>query len=691
MLQETAQTDFSRDAILRELQKGPRTYGYGALSIWDRHRVNQLLLLAFIKKSLDRRAYQPISDLIPIGTLGSLELADIVLGPPLLSFVDSGIQDSKATITLPLLGGQFIERTKQSAHIVGFRQIQAIDGGQIQLTVGLNGSKIDTQKFSLTIQFHESQLKGIEFPEMSPGLKEACERYLSSWVRKHRMEYTIGELNLKPPGNTLTLEDITIRTQKHPRDTTGGAVVAFIQSNYDRNDQHSLPARDQDFPWLIPEGSTCAVLFSHKVLMRDLLRPKLMEQLGITADQNNPGLALTPADRGFDKLVAQKGEYNTEGFISQKWREVVSLPGRGHIEIQAGSGHAVGQKTGIPLRYTPPESGAAFTVLLSNTGNNILYQWGRNTTENPDTTNYPLQYWCNTVYIPLPPARPLDVGPMDIDVGPMDNKKCTGTLKFNYNNTTDLKLAENGPIISFSTGTPKINTWMNLPVPSGMDINSGNWDRYVNRPIKPPIENNLKSQLRPLQGLQLNSIKLLAETHLFGPYGMQLKSVHLPGDIALFGDIDPKHTAYYIEPSYLPVALTQTAEFRLHPTSTSPSQLSNNVQFKLKPNLGTCRVDGTKLTYRAPDKDSVVKTLTHVQLMMRYTKNQNQYEASALIQLLPSPIFLNHQIDLRPFPVGEADKKITYQLDTLQGWAVVQRPPKSAGRLHQHMAVLAIN
>lgn len=654
MPQTTTQTDFTTGGILQELRKRPHTYGYGAVSIWDRQRLNQLLLLEFIKKSMDNKAYQPISHLIRNTVndveISTTELANIVLGPPLLSFENSTLQNSRAMITLPLLDGAFVIRSSETKRLIGYSAVQASDGGEIKISSNFS-TDMSNNQCTFTIKLQESGSLKLEFPYMSDGFKQKCNEYLSQWLKANTMEYQPAGVNLKPPGNTLELKEINLRTHQHPNNHQKGAVVAFIKSNYDKNDARSIPAKNEDFPWLIPEGSTCALLFSHKVLMRDLLKQKLENQLAIPN-----GLSLKPNDtQDFFKLVATgQGEYKIAKFYTE-WLETSSSTSVDYELVGSGDEFNKDKEScgaqAIPFTYKHANESQSFTILVDGPQSKISYQWGEgNISSSPDSTNFPLKYWgnnqhtgfVNTTYYGNPSYE-------------------TGTVKYSYKNATQLQLdSDKNYIIHFNTSTPTIQTWSNLPVLQGID--SGVWDEKINRPIKPYIENDIKSNLQPLKGLQLDTIKLLAETHLFSAkYGMHLESVHLPGDIALFGNIDPQHTKYYVEPSYLPLGPTQSYEFRLHPTASNPE----NADFTLEPNLGSCQVNGTKLTYTAPNQ---VKAITPVQLRVKYKNNGNEYESAALIPLLPSPIFLNRQVDIRKYSLTETEKKISYKLNTLMNW-----------------------
>ena len=96
-------------SILEKMKSGSITEKWGAVCAFDRERLNRVLQQQWIEK-YDGTQYLPVfsgqMDLNESRTEFGV-LKDVLLGKPLLSFEPAALDNSRAVLTLSILGGTF--------------------------------------------------------------------------------------------------------------------------------------------------------------------------------------------------------------------------------------------------------------------------------------------------------------------------------------------------------------------------------------------------------------------------------------------------------------------------------------------------------------------------------------------------------------------------------------------------------
>ncbi|MGL5437322.1 MAG: hypothetical protein ACRDBO_18410, partial [Lachnospiraceae bacterium] len=108
------------------------------------------------------------------------------------------------------------------------------------------------------------------------------------------------------------------------------------------------------------------------------------------------------------------------------------------------------------------------------------------------------------------------------------------------------------------------------------------------------------------------------------------KKAYVPGDLVIFGDINPKKTAFKISPVEPVVAVKESAQFKTEPATS--------VKWSVTPALGSIDEKGV---YQAPaffDIDNMVAKVT--------AKDNSGNSASAVITLVPAPVLISPALNL---------------------------------------------
>jgi hypothetical protein len=254
----------SRSYIMAQLFKGPITEGWGAITVFNRTRLNRILLQQWIDK-YDGSGYMPPFSgraFINEAKTEYADLNDIVLASPRLSFdKHPNFNNSIATLTLNILSGTYTAYGKANA-------IESV----------LYSYKItEAQGYTLTIDVNLSVVVGAVdhlgrvVLDLSRGTSIECNLAGPSTARKELGKYFQQRFNDLPPHrrvfelgmldfngyDPLTPDRFEIRTQAAPGASDArasnfgdGAVVVFIKL---RDSEFGGGMPPSHFPYLIPD------------------------------------------------------------------------------------------------------------------------------------------------------------------------------------------------------------------------------------------------------------------------------------------------------------------------------------------------------------------------------------------------------------------------------------------------------
>ncbi|MBT2341798.1 MULTISPECIES: hypothetical protein [Pseudomonas] len=256
----------SLESLLARMRQGSVTQGWGAVSIFSRGRLNRLLEQQYIERFNGFGFLPPLSGQVFLNELQShyVELENITLGQPRLSFNTASLTNSTAVLTMNILSGRYtasrqaagalktLSSTFTVAESQGFNVEMDID---LSMVVG----EIDKQgRVKLNLA------EGVNFRCNLAGDDEATNLRLSGFLRQcfaalpaHRSVFQLGMLELKGH-NPLTPTSFHILTQAAPGAKVRGAsnfgeggVVIFIRLQGNTVDGRFPP--DGSFPYLLPD------------------------------------------------------------------------------------------------------------------------------------------------------------------------------------------------------------------------------------------------------------------------------------------------------------------------------------------------------------------------------------------------------------------------------------------------------
>jgi hypothetical protein len=253
----------SRAYILDQMKAGSITRGWGAITVFNRTRLNRILLQQWIDK-YDGNAYMPPfsgTAYINEDKTEYVELQDIVLGSPRLSFENADFNNSVATLILSVLSGTYTSYSNANAMTTVLKTFPITEALNYTLKVEVD----------LSVATGEVDDLGRVILDLSRGTKFECNLADSAPAQKalgayfeerfnklpaHRRQFELGLLNLKGY-SPLTPKRFEIRTQAAPggndvqsSNYRDGAVVVFIQL---RASEFGGGMPPQDFLYLIPD------------------------------------------------------------------------------------------------------------------------------------------------------------------------------------------------------------------------------------------------------------------------------------------------------------------------------------------------------------------------------------------------------------------------------------------------------
>lgn len=248
-------------SILEKMKSGSITEKWGAVCAFDRERLNRVLQQQWIEK-YDGTQYLPVfsgqMDLNDSRTEFGV-LKDVLLGKPLLSFEPAALDNSRAVLTLSILGGTFTANEIDAGVLYSYTITEA-QGYTLKVVLDLSlvvGVVDRLGRVTLDLS------KGTQFMCNLAG-PAASQKKLGEFFNQRfqelpleRQVYELGILDLKG-GSDLTPTNFIVLTQRAPgaelagaANSADGAVVVLVQLRGSPLGG-DIPSKDY-FPYLIPD------------------------------------------------------------------------------------------------------------------------------------------------------------------------------------------------------------------------------------------------------------------------------------------------------------------------------------------------------------------------------------------------------------------------------------------------------
>ncbi|MFJ4145893.1 hypothetical protein [Pseudomonas sp. NPDC089734] len=528
----------SRDALLDWLQENPKTLGWDAIVVYSRGRANALLMQQYIKKLTAENYLTPIDGQIEGPEGSKLNFFGVQLGLPRLSFENADIEHSKARVTQAITAGLAILKSEPVGGYKGIHSIMRPNGAAgptLWMDVDLLDAPGDVTDAGV-VQIDLKKMTGFDTDLFSDRVSiiNAQEFFLERFKEKPELQvYTLGALN-KSADSTLTPQNFIVRTQAAPGakrraapNYGDGAVILMVTLK--GGTDGGAPTQNSDFRYLIPNDGngtqySSAVLLSNKVLFNKLILPTLNQSSTITYKLESPtGEDGTPLHLYAQGLSGNYIKPNGTVFTSS-WGD--------HNSTLRALEDAV-------LKVTPD---GPYTGLQFKTLNNTLHiEWN---------------------------AHSKNRWNQKVDVNNGNDTDVDGDLEFKINSKADmtLELDPATSIIRFST-TISAESWSSLSNYSWLEFFSSDNRSELFRWWYVELDDHF---FKNIASIKLPDIDTFLLRNLLFPdhNAMVLTDAHVPGDLAVFGNVDPSLTSFVIEPEQVILNPGSSKTLRVEPAAT---------------------------------------------------------------------------------------------------------------------------
>ncbi|MCI0910844.1 hypothetical protein [Pseudomonas putida] len=272
----------SLEDFLSFMREKPRTLGWDAIVAYDRNKANDLLVQEYIDRFESTAYFETLTFAVPI-TQGWQVSEGQRLDKPRLKFEDAELGNSTADLSMHIVGGRQFHVGFDLNGGYRFNSIKladALNGPVLHVRVRLGNSPgviepVQNGEAKVVIDLSnptwEFYLTFSDYPEENLVGGARYKEIFSNWPDEKK-KLTLNTLKVAPD-EFVQPASFLIRTHAEPNATGGeGAVLLFVTMQGGENG--SLPATDEDFHYLLPDGETpysTNVIFSQKYFVTRLV------------------------------------------------------------------------------------------------------------------------------------------------------------------------------------------------------------------------------------------------------------------------------------------------------------------------------------------------------------------------------------------------------------------------------------
>ncbi|ADW76671.1 hypothetical protein Rahaq_5102 (plasmid) [Rahnella aceris] len=597
--------------INKVLASQSATHGWDALVAYNRVKINTLLQQQYIEKVRAGEHYTPFSHETDTASTG-YHFKNLILGPPLISFENSTLQDSKVTVRMMFIDGSFIQTDSNRQVVQWDRYTPASQHGlNITLELKYGTGKVNSEG-KITLDFSEGQIYKVEgLNELPADMVQAFQNLLSN----NPISYELGELKHDDQQEKLYPVEFVVRTQRYPGNSalasasnTDGAVLVFIQTEY--GGKGNLPADNDSQPWVIPDGKTATLLISDKLLYGPLLADNFNSRITDFKWQTSE------AD-GKYSLNFTDGYVSTTNVIKQSY---------------AGLGFAGWMTSSEAINKPRPArlSMAGFQLTKSDDYKSIIGTFVEKTFK--DTFE--------------------DEGFASVEGG----ASWDDLVKVNFTREGQFKalmqLDNDNNVIFTGNADFKVSS------------DHKHWGAFSGKDASVVFATEASDNLNKNGLFSLNSIKTFYLNNVLFPEDniLSFSQVYNPGDLALYGDVAQSLTTMTVTPGESVIACGQTLQFSARlDDETVPQELAWSVD-------GVGSIDHNGL-YTAPKIGEITQTKNVVVTATTSDGFKNSAIATVLLSALdiePAFILIKEStaepVEFRAYTVGTTEQ-VTWTLD----------------------------
>ncbi|WP_458129722.1 hypothetical protein [Pseudomonas sp. Z2-11] len=599
----------SVETLLEWLKEEPRTLGWDAIVAYDRTKTNTVLLQEYIGRFSTSDYMKPITEEIADNATPTQKefISNYLMDSPRLSFINSNLLDSKAQLSMTVIGGAHLTFEKplgaQQWNVTKIAQEDALDGPKLLAEIELKATEgtVDGAG-TVKLDLAEGTEYRLTYAETEHLRKVAGARFKQRFIGMPEAQRTfvLNEVKFKPD-QFLKPSKFFIRTHAkpgaNPEDDQGeGAVLLFVTMEGGKNGTY--PAESTDLEYLLPEGYSASVLLGHEMVVSKICA----EAVKRIHTHEDP----------FRAVLEQKGNYT---------------------EMSCGGGRG-------SYAHVFSYEGFKFEVV------SLIVNFSDDTggTDNPTPGNASFRLRL----LPDGGRGPGTQGGIDIEWRGDKEQPCkTDGLGFLYNITSGwmgvwvFNFIMEGPgVVGVKKGDTLVNAGVGIGYYEGddrveahfNDIRSKTNERLLGH--LDSIVEEFSAAAADINVFSLNSL-------LFrGDNAVRFERVDCTGDLALFGQVGPTQTAFSIVP--LEPVISHTTDY---PFTTEPPR--EGLTWTVENILGSTAYPGA---FKDPASGfytpPTVAEIEGNQTRVKVTATDGIHTSSALVSVLPRPLSVNPLIQI---------------------------------------------
>ncbi|KWI31321.1 hypothetical protein WM04_15455 [Burkholderia ubonensis] len=607
--------------MLAWLRARSRTLGWGAIVSYDQAKTNALFVQQYLRRSSSGQLLPLVSGEVGKDTGRSVyaELSRLTFGPPLLSFEAANLDNAQATARLNLMSGKLveIERSLNGLRVERVKRIHMVHpAADFWITTRVELKSVQGSvgsQHAVEIDLGDRNVK-FEMEFLDEQYRSDGEAFFQRLYADGRLEvrkYQLGSLNLGGNG-ALTPKTFRIRTQAASEQSRvagsasygHGAVVLFVQTVHDEY-AGQLPGAGSDFRYLIPndvDGAgqpryATSVLISNQILIERLVAPWFHRQCS--------GLNLVPTRNAGISVLNGSGD--------------AALPVAGYSWSLSRADAMV-----------PPPLPKWYTVNLHN-GNLLFPRFV------VPYSGYSIRVQDDAIQVNWAPARFTHkfVYTMTMSTG-------GGVPQWGEVNVDVTSRANAGVRVDQAKG----DVIFESPAPQATCAihGSGLWSNTsasAREQVRLSAVSKVAANMDAARRFSFPEVNTFALNNLLFPEenAVQVSAAYVPGDLALFGQLDPERTSIRVEPLQASVPGGQAQQFSVHSVATR----TNNATWRVVAvdggaPLGSIDQSGR---YQAPPKAQLPPTTVRELVEVTVGAGSDAKRASAMVVLVPDALALN--------------------------------------------------
>jgi hypothetical protein len=623
--------------IINKLSNKTKTLGWDAVVAYDRDKVNHLLEQQYISKLAGDEHFHPVSW---ASDNKSLQVENLTLSAPLISFEDATTETSKAKAVLEFIDGNVIERNTDG-QVTNYIRVRPGMGYGMVLSIDLTVGKgsVDNEG-KVLIDFSAASISLLEMVNDPPPELLA---YFQQWLANNPVIYELGQISMNDLGTHLTPKKFIIRTQNAPasarrvsKDRGYGAVLLFIATDFHPGGG-DFPSNN--YPWLIPQERSSAILISNRVVMESYVKAEL-DSLLTTGSWNMVRDAESNDDAYY--LKASDNATIRQDYLRTEPKDKTDYTWSGKFKGVWGD------------QYGEVHEDFIFSLKKAK----VVMNQGLLSIDFDRSNVFGQQFAANLWHHACGPS-----GCISGDY----HERATLDITVDGSSVYDLQVSADKEAVAFTFKNSSIDVSNDFAKKLGGYAMAKSIGEEVSR----KLDDKLQASTDYLEKISFDDINVFAVNHVLFPEQNinRLESAYFPGDVVIFGDINPSLTSLQLTPLTSTVAAGGTLQFTTNVDS-------KKVEYSLYP-ADSGSISETGL-YHAPT------TINGSVVNVKVTATTEDGSSSALIKVLPqsvqvSPTFFNLNeasqkgVSLRAFFVGNGN--------TLKEWRLESSVPGLTGNI----------